>query len=38
MVSENIFGPITEVAVMDVKEEDLRVDLARSTDPTEETH
>ena len=38
MVSENICGPIIEVDVVAVKEEDLGVDLARSTGPTEETH
>ena len=31
-------GPIIEVAVMAVKEEDLGVDLAISTGPTKETH
>ena len=36
--SQNMCGPIIEVAVMAVKEEDLGVDLASSTDPTEETH
>ena len=35
--SQNIFGPIIKVVVMDVKEEDLGVDLASSTGPTEET-
>ena len=34
---ENIYGPIIKVAVMSVKEEDLGVDLASSTGPTEET-
>ena len=34
----NICGPIIEVAVMAIKEEDLGVHLARSTVPTEETH
>ena len=36
--SQNMCGPITEVAVIAVKEEDLGVDLASSTGPTEETH
>ena len=36
--SQNMCGPIIEVAVMAVKEEDLGVHLARSTGPTEETH
>ena len=35
---QNMCGPIIEVAVMAVKEEDLGVHLARSTGPTEETH
>ena len=35
--SQNMCGPITEVAVMAVKEEDLGVHLARSEGPTEET-
>ena len=34
MVSENICGPIIEVDVMAVKEEDQWVDLASSTGPT----
>ena len=36
--SQNMFGPIIEVAVMAIKEEDLGDDLASSTGPTEETH
>ena len=36
--SQNMCGPIIKVAVMAVKEEDLGVNLARSTGPTEETH
>ena len=36
--SEKMCGPIIEVAVMDVKEEDMGVDLARSTGPTGDTH
>ena len=36
--SHNMCGPIVEVAVMEVKEEDLGVHLARSTGPTEETY
>ena len=36
--SQNMCGPIIEVAVVSVKEEDLGVHLARSTGPTEETH
>ena len=36
--SEKMCGPITKVAVMAVKEEDLGVDLASSTVPTEETY
>ena len=35
---EKMFGPFVEVAVMAVKEEDLGVELASSTGPTEETH
>ena len=38
VVFKNMCGPIIEVAVMDVKEEDLGVDIASSTGPTEETH
>ena len=38
VVSEKMCGPIIEVAVMAVKEEDLGVHLARSTGPTEDTH
>ena len=34
---EKMCGPIIEVSVMAVKEEDLGVDLASSTGPTEET-
>ena len=36
--SQNMCGPIIEVDVVAVKEEDLGVHLARSTGPTEETH
>ena len=36
--SKNMCGPIIEVAVMDVKEEDLGVHLARSTGAIKETH
>ena len=36
--TEKMCGPFIEVAVMAIKEEDLGVDLASSTDPTEETH
>ena len=36
--SQNMCGPIIEVAVIAVKEEDLGVHLASSTGPTEETH
>ena len=36
--SEKICGLIIEVAVLVVKEEDLWIDLASSTGPTEETH
>ena len=36
--SEKMFGVIIEVAVMDVKEENLGVELAISICPTEETH
>ena len=35
---QNMCGPIIKVAVMAVKEEDLGIYLATSTDPTEETH
>ena len=35
---EKMCGPIIEVAVMAVKEEDLWIELAGSTGPTEETH
>ena len=35
---QNMCGPIIEVAFMDVKEEDLGVNLARYTGPTEDTH
>ena len=35
---QNMCGPIIEVAVMSVKEEDLGVNLARSIGLTEETH
>ena len=35
---QNMCGPIIEVAVMAVKEEDLGVHLASFTGPTEETH
>ena len=35
---ENMCSPIIKVAVMAVKEEDLGVNLASSTCPTEETH
>ena len=35
---EKICGPLVEVAVMAVKEEDLGVELAISTGPTEDTH
>ena len=38
MVSENMCGPIIEVAVMDAKEEDLGVGLASSVGPTKEAH
>ena len=38
VVLQKMCGPIIKVAVMDVKEEDLGVDLASSTGPTEETH
>ena len=38
VVSEKMWGPIIEVDVMVVKEEDLEVGLASSTGPTEETH
>ena len=34
---QNMCGPIIEVAVVDVKEEDLGVHLASSTGPTEDT-
>ena len=36
--SKNMCGPITEVAVMAVKEEDLGVHLARYTGARKETH
>ena len=36
--SQNMCGPIIEVAVMAVKEEDLVVYIAIFTGPTEETH
>ena len=36
--SHNMCGPIIEVAVMAVKEEDLGVHLASSTGPTEDTN
>ena len=36
--SQNMCGLIIKVAVMAVKEEDLGVDIAISTGPTEETH
>ena len=36
--SDKMCGPIIEVAVMAVNEEDLGVDLASSTGPTEDTH
>ena len=36
--SQNMCGPIIEVAIMAVKEEDLGVYLVNSTGPTEETH
>ena len=35
---EKICGPLVEVAVMAVKEEDLGVELAISTGPIEDTH
>ena len=38
VVSDNMCGPIIEVAIMDVKEDDLGFDLSSSTGPTEETH
>ena len=36
--SQNMCGPIIEVAVMDVNEEDLGVHLSRSTSARKETH
>ena len=36
--SEKMCGPIIEVAVMAVKEEDLWIELASSIGPTEETN
>ena len=38
VVSEKMCGPITKVAVMAVKEEDMGVDIDSSTGPTEETY
>ena len=38
VVSENMCGPIIEVDVVNVKEEDLWIQLASSTCPTEENH
>ena len=38
VVSEKMCGPIIEVAVMAVKEEDLWIELASSIGPTEETN
>ena len=35
---ENICGPIIELSVMAIKEEDLLIDLDSSTSTTEETH
>ena len=35
---EKMCGPITKVAVMAVKEEDMGVDIGSSTGPTEETY
>ena len=36
--SQNMCGPIIEVADVAIKEEDTEIDLASSTGPTEETH
>ena len=36
--SENMCGPIIEMAVMDIKEEDLWIDLDISTGPNYKTH
>ena len=38
VVSEKMFGPIIKVVVMAFQEEDLGIELDRSTGPTEETH
>ena len=38
VVSDKMCGPIIKVAVMDLKEEDLWIELASSTGTTDETH